>query len=81
MGTASTFMSLAIATLAFLYGAPPGQNPVGLGRLRVLLALSMIASGPGFLSVYRIEEEKLFSPLTAKSEEEKRKANPILRTQ
>jgi hypothetical protein len=78
--SATTWIALAINSLVFLFGEPSGgPNSVGLGRLRVLLALSTISYGPGFLNVYRGQEKELFAPLTTKAAEQKIKEDPRLR--
>jgi len=79
----ATFIAIAITSLSFLFGAPNGENLVGLGRLRVVLSLSTISYGPGFLSIYRDSEEHRFAPLTHKIEENKtndpsNKANELI---
>jgi len=78
--SSTTFIALTITSLLFLFGAPLGQNVIGLGRLRVVLALSTIAYGPGFLSIFRMTEIEKFAPLTQKAEEEKTKKDPRLKT-
>jgi hypothetical protein len=78
--SATTWIALAINSLIFLFGEPSGgPNSVGLGRLRVLLALSTISYGPGFLNIYRILEKERFAPLTTKAAERKIKEDPRLR--
>src|SRR5271170_2472593 len=67
--SSATFIALTITSLLFLFGAPVGQNLIGLGRLRVVLALSTIAYGPGFLSLYRETEQHRFAPLMRKADE------------
>src|SRR5580704_13528945 len=80
LASAVTWISIAVTSLAFLFGSPNGTTTIGLGRLRVLLALTAIGYAPGFFTLYRIYERDHFSPLTRKKEEQelkedKRKAN------
>lgn len=77
--SSTTFIALTITSLVFLFGAPLGQNLIGLGRLRVVLALSTITYGPGFLNVYRSVEKDQFAPLTDKVEEQKTEKDPKLK--
>lgn len=73
--SATTFIALAITSLLFLFGSPTGEPVIGLGRLRVVLALSTISYGPGFLHVYRMFEHEYYSPCSEKAEEEKKKSD------
>jgi hypothetical protein len=77
--SSATFIALTITSLLFLFGAPLGQNVIGLGRLRVVLALSTIAYGPGFLCLFRSSEWHRFAPLTHKAEEQKPEKDPKLK--
>jgi hypothetical protein len=78
--SATTWIALAINSLIFLFGEPSGgPNSIGLGRLRVLLALSTISYGPGFLNLYRSVEKDRFAPLTIKAAERKIAEDPRLK--
>jgi hypothetical protein len=79
LASSTTFIALAITSLVFIFGAPEGQPDIGLGRLRVVLALSTICYGPGFLNIYRICEHHRFAPLTYQAEEEKKEKDPALK--
>ena len=77
--SSTTFIALTITSLLFLFGAPLGQNVIGLGRLRVVLALSTITYGPGFLNLFRSVEMDRFAPLTQKADEQKTERDPRLK--
>lgn len=78
LSSTTTFTALAITSMAFLFGTPNGQHLIGLGRLRVVLGLSAISYGPGFLNLYRSNESHRFAPLTYKAENLKTKNDPEL---
>jgi hypothetical protein len=75
--SATTFVALAITSLLFLFGSPSDEQVIGLGRLRVVLALSTISYGPGFLNTYREYEHDYYSPYWKKSEDDE--TNPDLK--
>jgi hypothetical protein len=75
----TTWIAIAITSLLFLFDAPPGQNLIGLGRLRVLLALSTISLGPAYLYIYRDSEAHRFAPLSHAAEETRPEKDPVFK--
>ena len=67
--------------MTFLFGAPPGQQGIGLGRLRVLLALSTIAFGPAWLGLFRESEDHRFASLTHKAQDPENEKDPARQRQ